>query len=172
MSVISDLSKGALKAIREIIVAEVKQDLAGVKQDVSVVKQDLAGVKQDVSGVKQDVNGVKQDMTGVKQDVAGLKQDMTGVKQDVAGLKQDMTGVKGRLAKIEQTQFDMRLEHSRDMGKISGQLEFIARILMGQHSAHQGQPQPPMEELREDPAPYNVDKPGKGKPSKPGDSGA
>jgi predicted nucleic acid-binding Zn-ribbon protein len=46
--------------------------------------------------IKQDVSGLKQDMTGVKQDVSGLKQDMTGVKQDVSGLKQDMTGVKSQ----------------------------------------------------------------------------
>ena len=201
MSVIVDLSKGALKTIREMIVAEVKQDLVVVKGDVSVLKgevvvikgdvavlkgevvelkgdvavlkSEVVAIKGDVAVLKGEVVELKSDVAVLKGEVVELKSDVAVLKSDVAVIKSDLSELKKSVANIEQTQLDMRMEHNRYMGKISGQLELIMKMVMAQaqNSAHQGQP-PIIEALREDPAPYNVDESGKGKPPKPGDSGA
>ena len=58
--------------------------------------------------VKGDVAGLKDDMTEVKGDVAGLKDDMTEVKGDLNVVKDDMTEVKGDLNVVKNRVGSMR----------------------------------------------------------------
>ena len=98
---------------------EVKQDVADLKQDMAEVKQDVADLKQDMVEVKQDVADLKQDMVEVKQDVADLKQDMVEVKQDVADLKQDMAEVKQDVADLKQDMVEVKDQQTKMSGQIA-----------------------------------------------------
>jgi|YNPBryBLVA2012_1023415.scaffolds.fasta_scaffold01336_3 FtsZ-binding cell division protein ZapB len=46
----------------EPTLADVLQELRGLRQDVSELKQDVDGLKQDVDDLKREVDGLKQEL--------------------------------------------------------------------------------------------------------------
>ena len=77
--------------------AEIRAELAKVRQTQDRHTRMLADLTADVSGLKTDVSRLNEDVAGLKQDVAGLKQDVAGLKQDVAELKEGLREVLNRL---------------------------------------------------------------------------
>ncbi|WP_247215380.1 gp58-like family protein [Synechococcus sp. C9] len=53
----------------EPTLADVLQELRGLRQDVSELKQDVDGLKRDVDDLKQDVDDLKREVDGLKQEL-------------------------------------------------------------------------------------------------------
>ena len=55
---------------------------------MSEVKEDIVGLKNDVTSLKTNMSEVKEDIVGLKNDVTGLNADMKEVKEDVQSTRQ------------------------------------------------------------------------------------
>ncbi|WP_352404814.1 hypothetical protein [Sporanaerobacter acetigenes] len=65
----------------------------------AIVLSELKALREDMSGVKEDVSGLREDMSGVKGNVSSLKEDMLGVKEKVDEIDKKLNAV------YEQTAF-------------------------------------------------------------------
>ena len=63
--------------------AEIKSDIAFLKDSLSNVATELSGVKGELSQAKAELSKVKGELSSVKDELSGVKADMVGVKDEL-----------------------------------------------------------------------------------------
>ncbi len=79
---LSEMMDQKLQPIRADI-AELKVDVAELKEELKAVKADIVELKADVAGLKEELKAVKADIVGLKRDAAELKKVLELVKIDI-----------------------------------------------------------------------------------------
>ncbi len=121
------LDQNDLKMIARVVsevVEPIKQDVSGLKADVSVLKEDVSGLKQDVSQLKSDMAEQKQaisqlqdDMAEQKQAISQLRDDMAEQKQAISQLQDDMAEQKQAVVKLQTDVSEIHLILENDVRK-------------------------------------------------------
>lgn len=107
------LDQELLDGIRQIV----REEISGVKGDVSSLKSNVSSLKDDVSSLKGDVSSLKDDVSSLKGDVSLLKDDVFSLKGDVSLLKDDVSSLKGDVSSLKNDVAEMKpqLKENTDM---------------------------------------------------------
>ena len=90
----------------ETAVAELRQDNAGIRQEMN-------GLRQDNAGIRQEMNGLRQDNAGIRQEMNELRQEMNGIHREMGNLREQVAENRGLLRAIHE-RIDLVMRHRHD----------------------------------------------------------
>ena len=90
-----------LAAIGSMMEEKLEAGLKPIKEDIAGLKEDVSGLQAEVVGIKEEVSELKTEVVGIKGEVSELKTEVVGIKGEVSELKTEVAEIKGRLDKIE-----------------------------------------------------------------------
>ena len=64
-----------------------------IEKRLEPLKEDISEMKEDISGLKKEMSEVKEDISEMKEDISGLKKEMSVVKEDISDLKEDVKSI-------------------------------------------------------------------------------
>lgn len=86
-----DLS--AIEKILQNYTEPIKEDLDGLRQDVSTLRENMGMLREDVGTLHQNMSTLQQDVGMIKQDVGTLQQDVAELKKGQKKMQSDLTTV-------------------------------------------------------------------------------
>ena len=82
-----------LSAISDIVEAKlepIKQDIRGLREDVSVLKEKVGNLEEDVSILKEKVSNLEEDVSILKEKVGGLEENVSSLISRMDSLESKM----------------------------------------------------------------------------------
>ncbi|WP_110112095.1 hypothetical protein [Bacillus sp. CGMCC 1.16541] len=61
--------------------AEMRNDISGLKSDVSLLKSEQQEMRKDISGLKSDVSSLKSEQQDMRKDISNLQADIAEMKE-------------------------------------------------------------------------------------------
>ena len=71
-----------------------KEEVYGLKEEVSRLNVEDYGLKGEVHGLKEEVSKLNLEDYGLKREVSKLKEENSGLKEEVSKLKEEVSGLK------------------------------------------------------------------------------
>lgn len=93
-----------LSAISDIVEAKlepIKQDIRGLREDVSVLKEKVGNLEEDVSILKEKVSNLEEDVSILKEKVGGLEEKVGSLISRMDSLESRMGSLESRMDSLE-----------------------------------------------------------------------
>lgn len=60
-----------------------REELAPMKEEISLIKKDLAPMKDEISSMKKEISSVKEEVSSMKDEISSIKKELIPMRENI-----------------------------------------------------------------------------------------